>query len=127
MIDAVYGGEFLNVTSNKGQIPYMSHNPDPMKGAIAYNSTDQCMQVFDGGNWRTLGGGTAVVNMAPNAIAILKWAEKKMSEEQQLQELAKKNPAINDLVNGMYASIETYKNKIEMINTLCKEEQIGTS
>lgn len=127
MIDSVYGGEFLNVTSNKGQVPYMNHNTDPMKGAITYNSSSQSMQVFDGAAWRPIGGGTAMVNLTPNAVTVIKWAEKKMFEEQELQALAKQNPAINDLVQGMYASIETYKNKIEMIKNLCKEEQIGTS
>lgn len=128
MIDYVYGGEYMNVTSSKGAVPYLSNNPNPMTGAVSYDSSTQSMKVFDGSNWQVLGSGTASIELNQNAIAILKWAEKKMFEEQELNALCDKHPAIKDLVNEMRTSMDNYINKIEMVKTLIQEEEkIATS
>jgi saccharopine dehydrogenase-like NADP-dependent oxidoreductase len=122
MIDYVVGGEFMNVTSSKGAVPYLNSNPNPMTGSLAFDSSTQSMKVFDGNNWQTVGGGSAVVNLTPNAISILKWAEKKMFEEQELQALCDKHPAIKDIVGEMRISMDNYINKIEMVKALIQEE-----
>jgi uncharacterized spore protein YtfJ len=129
MIDYIVGGEYLNVTSNKGAQPYISMGTgQPMVGAMAYDHSSHNMKVYDGNNWQTIGGGSAVVNLTPNAITILKWAEKKMFEEQELQALCEKHPAIKDLVSEMRTTMDNYINKIEMVKALIqKEETIGTS
>jgi hypothetical protein len=123
MIDYVVGGEFMNVTSSKGAVPYLNSNPNPMTGSLAFDSSTQSMKVFDGNNWQTVGGGSAVVNLTPNAIGILKWAEKKMFEEQELQALCDKHPAIKDIVGEMRTSMDNYINKIEMVKILIQEEE----
>ena len=122
MIDYVVGGEFMNVTSSKGAVPYLNSNPNPMTGSLAFDSSTQSMKVFDGNNWQIVGGGSAVVNLTPNAISILKWAEKKMFEEQELKALCDKHPAIKDIVGEMRTSMDNYINKIEMIKALIQEE-----
>lgn len=128
MIDYVYGGEFLNVTSSKGATPYMNPNLNPMTGALSYDSSIQSMRVFDGSMWQTVGGGSAMVNLSPDAISILKWAKEKMMQEQELQSLCNSSPAIKDLVNEMRTNMDNYINKIEMVKALLqKEETIGTS
>lgn len=128
MIDYVYGGEFLTITSSKGATPYMNHNANPMTGVISYDSSSQQMKVFDGNNWQTVGGGTAMVNLSPDAVSALKWAKEKMLEEQELNALCEKHPAIKDLVGQMKTSMDNYIHKIEMIKTLLKEEEkIATS
>ena len=129
MIDYVVGGEYLNVTSNKGAQPYINLNTaQPMVGAVSFDSGSQSMKVYDGHSWMTVGGGSATVNLSANAISILKWAEKKMFEEQELQTLCNSNPTIKDLVSEMRTSMDNYINKIEMVKALIKkEEQIVTS
>lgn len=123
MIDYVIGGEYLNVTSHKGAQPYISPSSgQPMVGALAYDHNSSSMKVYDGNSWQTIGGGSATVNLSGNAIAILKWAEKKMFEEQELNSLCEKHPAIKDVVNEMRTSMDNYINKIEMIKTLIQEE-----
>ena len=117
MIDNVYGGEYLNVTSNKGSLPYINTS-NPITGTLAYDSSSQTMKVFDGNSFQTLGGGTASVNLTPNAINILKWAEKKMIEEMEYDRLSKTNPTIKSLLDEM----NKYKNQIEMVKILMKEE-----
>jgi len=129
MIDYIVGGEYLNVTSNKGAQPYISMGTgQPMVGALSYDHNSQHMKVYDGGGWQTIGGGSATVNLSQNAISILKWAENKMREEQELQAWCNSSPAIKDLVSEMRTSMDNYLHKIEMVKALIqKEETIGTS
>ncbi len=115
MIDYVIGGEYLNVTSNKGALPYINmSSSQPMVGALTYDHNSQSMKVYDGNGWMTIGGGSATVNLNGNAIAILKWAEQKMQEEYKLQALAEKHPAIKDLLD----QIKEKEEQVKMVQTL---------
>ena len=115
MIDYVVGGEYLNVTSHKGAIPYVNMSgTNPMIGVLAFDPSSQSMKVFDGNNWLTVGGGSANINLTPNAVSILKWAEGKMMEDMRLKALAEKHPAINDLLN----QIKEKEDQIKMVQTL---------
>lgn len=122
MIDYVYGGEYMTVTSNKGAVPYINAS-HPITGMVAYDSGTQSMKVYDGNSWQTLGGGTANVSLTGNAIAILRWAEMKMQQEAELKALAETSPAIKDLVNAMNASISDYEHKIAMVKALIQKEE----
>jgi uncharacterized spore protein YtfJ len=123
MIDYVVGGEYLNVISNRGAQPYISMNSgQPMTGALAYDPGSHNMKVYDGNSWQMIGGGSATVNLTPNAITILKWAEKKMFEEQELNRLCEQHPTIKDLVGEMKTSMDNYIHKIEMVKALIQEE-----
>jgi len=127
MIDYVYGGEFMQVSSNKGATPYIN-TTNPITGMMAFDGPSQSMKVFDGSSWMTVGGGTANINLDSRAISILKWAEKKMQEENELASLCEKHPTIKDIVSQMNTDIANYKNKIDMVKILIKEEEkIGTN
>jgi len=129
MIDYVMGGEYLNVTSTRGAQPYISTGTgQPMVGALSYDHSSQHMKVYDGNGWQQIGGGSASINLSGNAIAILKWAENKMREEQELKALCEKHPTIKSIVEQMNMDIANYQHKIEMVKILIKEEQqVGTN
>lgn len=129
MIDYVMGGEYLNVSSNKGAQPYINmSNNQPMVGALSFDSNSQSIKVYDGSSWMTVGGGSATINLSSNAVSILKWAERKMQEEHELNALCDKHPTIKSLVDEMNAAILDYQHKIAMVKTLLKEEEkVGTS
>ena len=111
------GGEYLSVNNNKGSQPYINmSSSQPMIGALSFDSSSQQMKVYDGSSWQTIGGGSATVNLTPNAIAILKWAERKMQEEYERERLAETNPAIKDLLE----QIKTKEDQIKMVMTLLK-------
>ena len=119
MIDYIVGGEYLNVTSNKGAQPYINRTGgQPMTGAISYDPGSQQMKVYDGNVWMPIGGGSASVNLTPNAINTLKWAEKKMLEEAERIKLAETNPAIRDLMD----QIKQKEEQLLIVQTLIKEE-----
>ena len=113
MIDYIVGGEFMNVTSNKGATPYIN-NSNPITGMVSFDGSSQSMKVYDGNGWQTLGGGSACVTLSYDAISILKWAQKKMLEEAERNKLAETNPAIKDLVS----QIKQKEEQIDMIQTL---------
>ena len=119
MIDSVYGGEYMNVTSSRGASPYINTS-NPITGMVSYDGSTQTMKVYDGNSWQSVGGGTAMVNLTPNAISVLKWAEKKMQEEIELNALAQSNSTIRDLLE----QIEVKKDQIKMVQTLIKKEEI---
>lgn len=129
MIDYVVGGEYLNVTSSHGAMPYINmSNTSPMMGALAYDASSQHLKVYDGASWLTIGGGSATVNLSADAINILNWARAKMSEEAELNALCAQNPTIKDLVDQMNTDIANYQHKIQMVKNLLKEEEkIATS
>ncbi len=119
MIDYIYGGEYLTVASNKGAQPYINMSSNqPMVGALSYDPSSQQMKVYDGSSWMSLGGGSASINLSSDAINVLKWAEKKMREEQELLVLAETNLAIKDLVN----QIREKEEQIKIVQALIKEE-----
>ena len=78
----------------------------------------QSLKVYDGVSWTTIGGGAAMVNLSPEAINIMKWAEKKMKEEQALKSLAEKNATISDLLKQRNDIDE----KMSVVMTLIKPE-----
>jgi len=118
MIDYVYGGEFLTINSSKGSTPYINVG-SPVTGMVSYDSSSQTMKVYDGSSWQTVGGGSANINLTPNAISILKWAEQKMLQEAERNKLAETNPAIKDLMN----QIKDKEEQIKVVQTLIKEEE----
>jgi uncharacterized spore protein YtfJ len=117
MIDYVYGGEYMSVTSHKGSTPYVNTS-NPITGMVAYDSSSQGMKVYDGSTWMTLGGGVANIHLTPQAISILKWAEQKMLEEAERNKLAETNPTIKDLMN----QIKEKEEQINIVQSLVKEE-----
>jgi hypothetical protein len=120
MIDCVIGGEYLNVTSNKGAQPYINKtNGQPMTGAMSYDPSSQQMKVYDGNVWLSLGGGSAVVNLDPEAIRILNWAKERMQEEAERERLSETNPTIRDLMD----QIKQKEEQLRIVQTLIKEEE----
>lgn len=76
------------------------------------------MEVFDGSYWRAMGtNGSADINLTGNAVAILKWAEKRMLEEARLKELSERHPAIKDAVDRL----ETTMDEIKVLVALTEE------
>jgi uncharacterized spore protein YtfJ len=120
MIDYIVGGEYLNVTSNKGAQPYINmSSSQAMVGALSYDPSIGQMKVYDGNSWMSLGGGSAVVNLDPDAIRILNWAKKRMLEEAERERLAETNTTIRDLMD----QIKQKEEQLSIVLTLIKEEE----
>lgn len=124
MIKGVYNnGRYVQVSNGSPSWPsiyntYGSHNsngPSNFTGQLRYNTTNQCMEVFDGNNWQMMGTSIASVGLTPEAERILDWARDKMNEEAMLKIRMEKHPGLKDAWE---------KFKIMDVLTL-EEEKIG--
>ena len=87
-------------------------------GNMMYDLDQQCIKVFDGSSWQTLGMGHASVELDYDSISLLEWARKKRDEELAIERLAETNPTIKDLVN----QIKDKQEQLKIVQTLIQKE-----
>ena len=115
MINNIYNsGPYLSVLNSPGASPYINTS-QPMTGMVRYVSNR--LEVYDGGSWLQVGGGSASVSLTAEAIEILDWAKKRMSEESKIKRLAESNPTIADAL----ATFEQAAEKLQVVISLCEE------
>jgi hypothetical protein len=93
MIKGITGGNFVNVLGGHASGPYISPGSSGA-GIMRYNGNTQTIEVNDGISWQALNAAYPSVELNGRAVSILEWAEQKMMEEQQLNELCKKYPGL---------------------------------
>lgn len=99
---------------NLPAVPGMSN--DPMQGVIRLNSYGQ-MELNNGGFWQSFSQSTAYIETTMSTNNILKWAEKKMLEEQKYAKLASQNTAVADALKAVHTAEE----KLRVVVELTKE------
>lgn len=92
-------------------------------GDVRYNVQMQRLEVYDGQIWIEISTGHASVGLTPDAEMALDWATKKRIEEMALEQKAKDNPAIADLLKQR----NTIDEKIKVIEILTKDTTVGTN
>jgi len=93
-------------------------------GDVRFNTNMQRLEVYDGNMWIELSTSHASVGLTPDAENAIDWAIKKQREDRELEELAKSNKTIADLINQK----KELDDKIKMVQTLMKEEvKVGTN
>jgi hypothetical protein len=118
----------IKVTSNSPTIVWQSDNSYSVTtttGAVQWNGTYKRFEVSNGTNWTPIEN-TVQLNASTEMLEIMSWVKKKMKEEAdnaELEILARKNPAINDLVN----QINEKKHQIEMVKSLIKSTDSSLS
>jgi len=119
MIRSIYPGS-VDVTVNGGTstIPYI--NPTYSgAGMLKFDPASQNFQVNDGSSWINIPNDSVTIDLSYESKKALEWARRKHREEQELEELANTNSAINDLVN----QIKEKQNQLEMVKTLLKKDK----
>lgn len=107
-INAGTTGGYLYVENGGTSLPYISSNSNiPLQGMLRLNNSN--IEVFDGSSWMMIGGGYPSVSLSGGAISALDWAQKKMSEERRMLELAKKHPGVADAVANLEKAIDQVK------------------
>jgi hypothetical protein len=126
MIKTVNGsGRYIMVNGGYPATTYMNTSSGYMNvGDVRYNTPLQRLEVYDGQMWIEINTSHASIGLTPEAELALDWALKKRSEDLALEQLAKTNPTIGDLVNQK----KELDDKIKMVQTLMKEEvKVGTN
>lgn len=125
MIRTINGqGKYVMVNGGMPATTYINYTSSSMMvGDLRFNPTSQCIEVYDGNAWQLLGTSHATIELTPAAEDALTWAIKKQNEELVLEQTAKNNPAIADLLDQRKKIDE----KIKVIEILTKDNKVGTN
>jgi hypothetical protein len=110
-------GKYVEVTGGPAS-NYINNSNYMSVGQLQYNTNLQRLEVYNGNSWQHLNLGTYYVGLNPDAESIIDWARNKMREEQELEQLAKDNVAINDLLQ----QVKDKQHQIKMVQTLIRKE-----
>jgi hypothetical protein len=108
-------GKYIAVTEGPAS-NYINNSNYMSVGQLQYNTNLQRLEVYNGSSWQMLNMGTYYVGLNPDAESIIDWARNKMRKEKELEQLAKDNVAINDLLQ----QVKEKQHQIKMVQTLLK-------
>jgi len=113
------GGKYLTVNGGTGSTYVNNYSGGQGVGNMRYNTTNQNIEIYDGNNWVVMQSGHTTISMTPEAESLLDWAKQKRQEELELQQLAKENSTIKDLVS----QIKEKQDQIKMVQNLLKSNK----
>jgi hypothetical protein len=103
---------------------YMNSSPNAQGvGNVRYNVANQRMEVYDGASWLMLPINDVNISLSAEIIETLEWARSKRAQEKQLEELAKVNTTVKDLVNQLNEKQE----QVRMVQILLEKERNGST
>jgi len=110
MIRSINAGAHIIVANGYESKPYISPGAQSA-GMVRYNTNMDCLEVYDGQNWQTVGNAVPTVELSPLARQAVDWAIRKQREEDDLQALMKQHPGLREL-----------HDQLEMMKILCQEK-----
>ena len=125
MIKTVNGtGRYVMVQGGFPATTYINTSSGFMNvGDVRFNTNMQRLEVYDGTMWVELNTSHASVGLTPDAEIAIDWAKRKLNEELALEQKAKDNPAIADLLKQR----NTIDEQIKVIEILTKDTTVGTN
>jgi hypothetical protein len=125
MIKTVNGtGRYVMVQGGFPATTYINTSSGYMNvGDVRFNTNMQRLEVYDGNMWLELNTSHASVGLTPDAEIAIDWAKRKLNEELALEQKAKDNPAIADLLRQR----NTIDEQIRVIEILTKDNKVGTN
>lgn len=90
-----------------------SYQQPSITGAIQWNGNTKKLQVSTGTSWVDIDN-NITLNCDTNLMNVMRWAEKKMREEVELENLSQDYPAVKDLLN----QIKEKQDQLKMVKTL---------
>ena len=110
------GGRYIATSVNQNSPPYPTGN-HVNDGDVRFSTMNGTagFDVCCSGNWVKWMGNTATVSLTPQAVSILDWAEKKMIEEQRIEELARSNPTVADAAEALRAAEEQLRVVVALV------------
>lgn len=122
MIKGINTGTGLTVNNGYTSWPNFYNNSasngNTLVGQMRYNGSAQCIEVYDGMTWLSMGSSYATVELAPHVQAVVTWAQTKMAEESRLRELAAQHPMLADALEAA----ERAKEQVQIIAALVETQ-----
>ena len=113
MIKGLNTGTGLTVNNGYTSWPNFYNNSasngNTLVGHMRYNGSAQCVEVYDGMTWLSMGSSYPTIELAPHVQAVVTWAQTKMAEESRLRELAAKHPTLADALEAVKQAEEQVK------------------
>lgn len=118
MIGSVYpSGRYVQVSGGTSSTYVNGYSGSQGVGNMRYNTSNQHMEVFDGGSWIQLNLGSASVGLNSEAESLLDWARKKRDEELSWQSLSLENEAVRIALENL----EKAKRQLDITAKLARE------
>lgn len=92
-------------------------NSNSLVGQVRYNGSAQCMEVYDGMTWLSMGTAHPTINLSTHVQAVVDWAQKKMAEEARLEKLAQEHPALADAL----AALRRAQEQVQIVTALVQQ------
>lgn len=86
-------GKYMTVSGGSPSFPYISAG-SVGAGMMRWNPNMNCIEVNDGNMWKSINMDYTTIQMNPVAEAAIDWAQRKMNEERDLDELCKRFPGL---------------------------------
>lgn len=121
MIKNITTGPGISVSQHYSNWPSFYNNSasnnNTLVGQMRYNGSAQCMEVYDGMTWLSIGTSYPTIELAPHVQAVVAWAQTKMAEESRLKALAEKHPAVADAL----AAVTHAEEQLAIVAVLVQE------
>ena len=121
--DITASGRYVQVSSGGGNTYVNGYSGLQGVGNMRYNTSNQCMEVFDGNNWVQLSMGYSSVGLTGEAEQLLDWARKKRDEELAWSTMATKNAAVKIALDNL----EEAKRQLDITAKLAREYDTETT
>ena len=115
MIKSITQGLGIEVVGGSSTYPYVNMS-NYSAGMVRYNGNTSNFEVYDGSGWCAMTSLETSVSLDRETQSIIEWAKKKRNEEFRLEEKAKNNPALNDLLKQQ----KDLEEKIKTIDILTR-------
>lgn len=106
------GSKYVYAANTGISFPYIS-SIGPLSGTIRYNSNGNKFEVYDGVIWHSIPDATFSISMSPDAEEAIAWAQRKMQEEKQIDQLAAKYSCIKDAQEQLSILVALLKERSE--------------
>jgi hypothetical protein len=120
VIHSINAGNGLTVSNNYINYPYISPGSQGA-GMIRWNSNMNCMEVNDGAVWKQITMSSPTVELAPDAMSAVKWAENQMIKERTRQERIQNNPALRKA----YEAVQRAEANYDILDKIVGEGERG--
>ena len=94
-------GRYITVTNGNASTYVNGVGGAQGVGNMRYNTSNQCMEVFDGSTWVMLNMSHASVGLNGEAESLLDWARQKRDEEMAWNSLAEDNKAVKIALDNL--------------------------
>ena len=115
-------GRYVTVTNGNASTYVNSYGGAQGVGNMRYNTSNQCMEVFDGSIWVMLNMSHASVGLTGEAESLLDWARQKRDEELVWKSLAENNKAVKIALDNL----EQARQQLDITAKLAREYDTTT-